>query len=156
MMTIGWRVVRPAWVKRAFDGEGARRHGGRWNSKGTPMVYTAGSLSLAAMELLVHLASERILNQYLAVGVEIDDRLVQDVDRDQLPDDWSAWPAPPALRAIGDAWASSRDSVALRVPSAVIPAEDNLLINPTHPDMPRLKIRAPHPFSFDPRLLQTV
>lgn len=118
------------------------------------MVYTAGSLSLAAMELLVHLPSATILNQYLAVSVDIDDSLVQDMDHHQLPDDWAAWPAPLALRAIGDAWAVSHDSVALRVPSAVIPAEDNLLINPGHSDIHRLKIAPPRPFSFDPRLLR--
>ena len=154
MTHVGWRVVRAEHAAEAFDGEGARRFGGRWNSKGSAMVYTAGSLSLAAMELLVHVESERVLQRYLAVAVEFDSSLAQRVDTESLPQDWASWPCPLSTHTLGDAWAESRSSAILQVPSVIIPSENNFLINPQHPDFVRLKIRPPQPFSFDPRLLK--
>lgn len=153
-MRVAWRVVRAEHAHVAFDGEGARRYGGRWNSKGISMVYTASSLSLAAMELLVHVESAGLLQRYLGVAVEFEEDLVQRMDRGSLPKDWASWPCPLSTRALGDAWAASEDSVILEVPSVVIPSERNFLINPLHPAFGRVQILPPQPFSFDPRLLR--
>ena len=65
-MIQAWRIVTRARAGSAFDGAGAKYTGGRWNPVGTPVVYTSGSLALAAMEMLVHLESEELLGRYMA------------------------------------------------------------------------------------------
>lgn len=151
-MPTGWRIVKTARAATAFDGEGARLFGGRWNSPGTRVVYTAQSEALAALELLVHLGSHQILGAYSAIPATFDDALVTAVDPASLPADWRAYPAPPALAAIGDAWIASAASVVLRVPSVLVPDESNYLIDPAHRDVRRVKIGQGKSFRFDPRL----
>ena len=152
-MVTGWRIVKSRYALSAFDGEGARLYGGRWNSPGTRVVYAAGSASLAVLEVLVHLGSAGVLPSYSLCTVEFDDALVDTFDRSRLPDGWRAYPAVPDLRRIGDAWARSRSSAVLEVPSAAIPMESNFLINPEHPDFSSATIGEPQPFEFDSRLL---
>ena len=83
-----WRLVSPTWAVTAFDGEGSRRTGGRWNSKGVPVVYMASSLSLAALELLVRIDYEQALRDYVAIQVTCDDELVLSVSPGSLPKYW--------------------------------------------------------------------
>jgi RES domain-containing protein len=118
------------------------------------MVYTAGSQALAALELLVHLDRADILPAYLLIPAEIPDALIEKLDPATLPRNWRAEPAPPRVRAIGDRWIASATSVALEVPSAVVPAERNYLLNPAHPDFARTAIGKPHRFELDPRLVK--
>jgi RES domain-containing protein len=146
-----WRIANHKHLKSAFTGEGARLYGGRWNSPGTPMIYTAQSQSLAILEMLVHLDSPELLKKYVLFGVEIDAALVTPLDRSSLPKDWKADVVPASVQALGDAWATSLNSVALRVPSTLVPDESNFLLNPLHPNFPRLRIRKPITFQFDPR-----
>ena len=148
-----WRIVNRKHEKTAFTGEGARLYGGRWNSPGTPMVYAAQSQSLAILEMLVHLDSPELLKKYILFGVEIDADLVAALDRSLLPKDWQANPVPANVQAVGDAWIASGNSLALSVPSALVPGESNFLVNQLHPKFPKLKIRKPVPFQFDPRLV---
>ena len=68
-----------------------------------------------------------------------------------LPRDWASYPAPEALAELGTEWARSRRSAVLIVPSAVIPGEENVLLNPEHPDFARVRIGQARPFSFDGR-----
>ena len=152
MILTAWRITKRRHAKTAFNGSGARRFGGRWNSPGVAMVYTAGTQSLAVLEMLVHLEGPELLQQYVLIGVEIEESLVLDVDRSQLPRTWSAGASFAECRKIGDDWVGSAGSVALRVPSTLVPAEDNLLLNPKHPDFKRLVIGKPVAFGFDPRL----
>jgi RES domain-containing protein len=147
-----WRIVKRKHLKNAFTGEGARLFGGRWNSPGHAVVYTAQSQALAALELLVHLESPELLRHYVALEVQFPGELMEEVDHARLPKNWSAYPPPVRLQEIGDAWIAERRSVVLRVPSAVVPAESNYLLNPAHPDFTRLPIGEPAPFRFDPRL----
>jgi RES domain-containing protein len=147
-----WRIVNHKHEKTAFTGEGARLYGGRWNSPGTPMVYAAQSQSLAILEMLVHLDSPELLKKYVLFGVEIDADLITALDWSLLPKDWQANPVPANVQAVGDAWIASRSSLALSVPSALVPGECNFLLNPLHPKFSKLKIRKPVPFQFDPRL----
>jgi len=147
-----WRIVKSRLASDAFDGEGARLHGGRWNSPGTAMVYLATSESLAALELLVHLQSSHLLMSYCSIGVELDDASIEILDAAALPADWRSHPAPAELQRIGDRWVSEGRSLGLRVPSAIVPREANLLINPIHPQMHDLAIGPARPFDFDPRL----
>jgi RES domain-containing protein len=147
-----WRITKRKHSKAAFTGNGARKYGGRWNSPGIPVVYTAQSQSLAVLEILVHLENAELLPAYVLIAVEIEQSFISEMDRFRLPRGWRADPAPPGLRAIGDEWALAGKSAVLRVPSTLVPAEDNLLLNPLHRDFRRLRISDPIPFRFDPRL----
>ena len=150
-MPSAWRLTKTRYLATAWDGEGARRTGGRWNGVGTAVVYTSGTLSLALVETLVHLPSG-ILPSYSAQRVEFDEAMVEVMEDVDLPADWRADPAPRSTQALGDAWALAGRSAVLRVPSVAVPPEFNYVLNPGHPDVPRLKIEPPMPFPFDPRL----
>jgi RES domain-containing protein len=149
-----WRIVKRKFRKAAFTGEGARRYGGRWNSKGVAVVYVAQSQSLAALEMLAHLDSADLLRYYVAIPVSFDSKLVHDVDLASLPKNWKAYPASRNVRAIGDRWVSSGKSAVLRVPSVIVPSESNFLLNPSHPDYTKILIGKPLRFRFDPRLFR--
>ena len=146
-----WRITKRKHARNAFSGEGAREFGGRWNNPGTGIVYTAQSQSLAALEMLVHLGSPELLEKYVLLEVEIEDTLVTHVARSRLPKNWRDDPPPAQVRAIGDAWALAGSSAVLQVPSALVPGENNFLLNPNHPDFTRLRIGKPIRFHFDPR-----
>jgi len=136
-----------------FDGDGAYRFGGRWNSRGTRILYTAGSLSLAALEMVVHLNSEEILLSYSFASAEFDESLILSVEEFQtLPENWNASPSPLEIQRIGDEWAEAQASVVLKVPTSVLPVEFNYLINIRHPGFTKIKLGKPQPFTFDKRL----
>ena len=153
MLVTAWRIVKARHVAGAFDGEGARVEGGRWNSPGTSMVYVSQSAALAALELLVHLGRGSILAAYVLIPCSFDDALVTRLDRKRLPKNWRSYPAPPDLQLIGDEWARSDTSAVLEVPSAVIDTNSNYLLNPRHADFHLIDVMAPQPFEFDLRLL---
>lgn len=118
------------------------------------MVYTAGSQSLAVLEMLVHLENSDLLEKYVFLEVILDEAMVTVVAAADLLRNWRADPAPLKLRAIGDDWVASGASVVLRVPSSVIPAEYNYLLNPKHPDFAKLKFGKAVPFRYDARLAE--
>ena len=152
MNVTAWRIVKARFAAAAFDGEGARRFGGRWNSKGVPVVYTAGSRALAVLEMLVHLEDSDLLKHYRLIPVTFRDALVKVLDPRVLPSTWKRRPTPASVRAIGDAWIAAGESAVLRVPSVVVPRENNYLLNPRHADFTKLVIDRPEPFRFDRRL----
>ncbi|MBI2379189.1 MAG: RES family NAD+ phosphorylase [Gammaproteobacteria bacterium] len=149
-MLTAWRICKTEWVERAFDGEGARLYGGRWNSAGRSMVYTAGTLSLAALEMLVHLEAGDLERGYSVVPVTFDAELATDLTA--LPRDWREDPAPVSTREAGDAWLLAGKSAALRVPSTIIPQEYNYLLNPRHADFGQIRVGGAESFRFDRRL----
>jgi RES domain-containing protein len=149
---VVWRIVKRKYEATAFDGEGASDYGGRWNSPGKRVIYTAGSKSLALLEQLVHLDSSA-LSSYVVIPVTFSDALLSEVDILLLPPDWKGHPAPVELRDIGDSWLDSFGSAVLRVPSAIVPDESNYMINPDHPDFSSVEIGASVPFEIDLRLL---
>ena len=103
--------------------------------------------------MLVHLNAEMLLLSYSFATVEFDDDLVMPVEQLQkLPSTWSDSPPPTAIQQIGDDWTASRDSVVLKVPSAVVPVESNYLVNISHKDFSRVKLGETKPFRFDSRL----
>lgn len=155
MKITAWRIVLAKHLKSAFDGEGARRFPGRWNHRGTAMVYTAGSLSLAAMEMLVNIEAEQVLNAYMSVPVTFDESLCRHVDPRQLPPDWASYPIPAATRDMGTAWAHSSTTPVLAVPSAVVQIETNFLLNPAHPEFQKIRFGSAETFSYDPRLVKS-
>ena len=152
-MVRAWRIIKTRYSAEAFSGEGARLYGGRWNSSGIALVYTAGSKSLATLELLVHLHTTSVLPSFSICPVDFDDSLVELLDPTTLPRDWRESPPPISLREVGDDWISRGSSVVLRVPSAVIESEYNYLINPLHADFEKLVIGSMEVFMLDPRLL---
>lgn len=151
-MLTAWRLVKTKHVDNAFDGEGAWILGGRWNSRGTRVVYCSQSLALAALELLVHLQSSKILRAYGAFPVSFPERFVYEVGPSRLPNDWRDYPAPVKLQQIGDEWVSHGNWAVLRVPSVLVEDESNYLLNPDHPDYSQIKIGSSQPFEFDSRL----
>lgn len=152
MTRLAWRIVKERHATNAFDGEGARLHGGRWNSRGTSVVYASATLSLAALENLVHLAPP-ISFRFVAFRVEFAESLVESLPVPGLPADWTEEPPSRSTQAIGDRWVREGRSVVLEVPSVLIPGESNYLINPAHPEFRRLQIGDAEAFAFDPRLL---
>jgi len=151
-----FRLVDEDYLEAAFSGEGARLYGGRWNSPGVAVVYTAQSLSLAQLELLVHLEAEAVLRghwRYFAVDVA-PRAIIACESWIDLPPDWAAWPAPAATQAIGDRWIAESVSVTLSVPSAVTPGERNLLLNQAHPEYAAVLVAAPEPLRLDQRLIK--
>jgi len=151
-MVTAWRIVKRKLAKSAFTGEGARLYGGRWNSPGIAIVYTAESRSLAALEMVVHLGSSELLDHYVVFEVGIDESLITKVNPSHLPRNWRADPRPMKVLEIGDAWAEARTSAVLQVPSAILPPEHNFLLNRHHHDFSKLIIGKPSLFHFDPRL----
>ncbi|MCP4386905.1 MAG: RES domain-containing protein [Gammaproteobacteria bacterium] len=149
-----WRLVTARFIDTAFSGEGARRYGGRWNKKGVPLVYTAGSQSLAMLEMLVQ--DEPLRARYVMIAAEIPTGIKIDrITLAQLPTNWRNRAALEQLRTIGSAWALQLSSAVLEVPSAVVPAEANYLLNPKHPDYSKVLIGEPQTLVTDLRLLKT-
>ena len=152
MIVTAWRITKRKHARNAFTGEGAREFGGRWNNPGTAIVYTAQSQSLAALEMLVHLDSPDLLQEYVLIGVEFEPSLIRRVGPSTLPRHWSSNPPPPEVRSVGDEWILAGRSAVLQVPSALVPGESNFLLNPEHRDFARLRFGKPLAFRFDPRL----
>jgi len=149
-----WRLVRPAYgdATAAFSGEGARRFGGRWNAPGRPVVYASLHLSLAALETLAHADRRRFERDYVTFEVRVPHGLILELRDEDLPVDWRARPVSLGARGVGDAWLAQRASVALSVPSVLVPQERNLLLDPAHPRFGEVRIGAPQAFRFDERL----
>ncbi|MBU1193767.1 MAG: RES family NAD+ phosphorylase [Proteobacteria bacterium] len=149
MEIIVYRLLKGIHIDSAFDGEGARRFGGRWNSKGVPMVYTSESLALCSLEILVHLPSYDLLKEYSYIRVVFDANLVIDA---QVKDGWNDRPVSKISQSIGDQWVKEMQSPVLKVPSVIMPDGNNYLININHPDFSKMKIDKPLSLDFDPRL----
>jgi RES domain-containing protein len=150
-MPQAWRIVKQKHAATAFSGEGAARTGGRWNSRGSRVVYASGTQSLAILETLVHL-NPLVLFRYVVFRIEFDSRLVEKLNRAQLPANWRAQPPPASTKAIGDEWLREARSALLAVPTIIVPGEFNYLINPLHRDFKRITIGKPASFAFDTRL----
>jgi len=151
-MPEAWRIVKAKHAATAFSGEGAAKTGGRWNSRGVPVVYTSSAKSLAALESLVHL-NPPVRFKYVALRIKFERAIVKIVPPRALPPDWRVEPPPPSTKRLGDAWAREARSAVLAVPSVIVPGEPNYLLNPAHPDFRKIRIGKPERFTFDSRLL---
>lgn len=151
-MPTAWRIVKRRHASTAFDGEGARLFGGRWNRPGTAVVYLSESRALAMLEVLAGLGGAAPLGAWVLIPARFDNSLVERLDPSTLPPEWRAHPPPHPVQAIGDRWVEEARSVALKVPSALVPAESNLLLNPGHPEFDQVEIGPEEAIDFDPRL----
>lgn len=157
---IAWRIEYARHLEDALSGEGARRYGGRWNEKGVPVVYLSSHLGLSALEKFVHAAPAGKGIVLHAVAVEIAAQDVENAHRpDRLPQDWRD-PVPSiSTMAWGSRWAQSRQSLVALVPSALLPLtcferswEFNLMLNPEHEAMRKVRIVERPQYTFDPRM----
>ncbi len=148
MDIISYRIIKEKYLDSAFDGEGARLYGGRWNSKGVSAVYTSDSLALCSLEIFVHLPSYTLLAGFVYITVVFDSDLVVQAP---LINGWDERPISKISQAIGDQWVKECRSSILRVPSVLMPDGHNYLININHPDFKKIKIGGPQPLNFDPR-----
>lgn len=152
LMLKAWRIVKEKHASTAFTEEGARLFGGRWNSPGTSVVYTAESQSLAVLEMLVHLDLPELLKRYVLFEITFSEELVSSLERSTLPQNWRGDPVPSEVQLMGDAWAAGQSSAIFKVPSALVPDESNYLLNPLHSEFKRIRIGAAVSFQFDTRL----
>lgn len=152
MRLRGWRIVRNARATVAFDGEGARLNGGRWNPEGLPAVYLSEHASLAALEILVHTHPIVPTWGYTVLGVEFDSALMETLALQDCPREWDSSPAASSA-AFGGRWIREARSAILCVPSSIVPIDRNFILNPRHPDFGQITIFPPEPFHFDPRLI---
>lgn len=142
-----FRLCEPAFA--ALDGEGAKRYGGRWNYRGYSVVYASTHLSLALLELLVHLDVDVIPNLN---SIEIEIPAGISTQTINFPKEWLKSKDDALLQEAGTEWLKAQGSAVLIVPSVIVPNEQNVLINPLHPQASRIRIAHNQPFQLDPRL----
>ena len=116
-------------------------------------MYASSTLSLAALEYLVHLEIPQAPTDLVALAIKLPDASIHRLDRAELPADWQAVPEHPWCADYGTRWLADGKTLALEVPSALIPDESNFLINPAHPGFSKVAVAAEQPFRFDPRLV---
>jgi RES domain-containing protein len=151
-------VYRIGFCKYIDDltGTGAALNGGRWNSEGTYMLYTASSASLSILEVWVHLNMMQLQNDFCRLHIQIPTQQIHEIEEHLLPPQWKEFPAPKALQRIGDEFISDNRYLALKVPSAVEPEEWNYLINPAHPGFVKVQVHERKTIRFDNRMLKTI
>jgi RES domain-containing protein len=147
-----WRIVKRRRVAAVTTGEGARIHGGRWTPPGVPAAYASLSLSLALLEVLVNLDAPALIRRYVYFTLDIPARPIHTLDPSHLPDDWRASPPSESSQLLGKRWIDAGKSVALRVPSAVLPVEFNLVLNPAHAGFKDIAVSGPFELDADARV----
>jgi RES domain-containing protein len=148
-----YRIAKTRYI-RDLSGEGARLYGGRWNLRGTPMMYTSESRALAAIEFTVHLSLSQAPGDLSLATLEIPGNISpEEIDLKALPDHWQKYPPPQLLAEVGTEWTRSLSSLLMRVPSAVVPHEFNILINPLHKDLKKVRLIVVENFPLDNRLI---
>lgn len=136
-----------------LSGKGAEKSGGRWNSKGVPMVYTGESRALCTTEIAVHTPLGNIPLDYELVSIEIPHTIsIKELSKKEIPKDWRVFPHSHSTQQIGDKFVKDAKFLVLKVPSVVVHGEFNYLINPDHKDISSISIRTIEPFNFDERL----
>jgi RES domain-containing protein len=158
LSAVAWRIAKETLEFAAADlsGGGAARTGGRWNSAGKAVVYASESVALAYLETLVHLGRELPRNRYLvrlSIPPSVWSKALQPNLR-SLPKTWRAQPPGLGSVAFGDAWLRGAQSAVLRLPSAIVPEDNNVLINPNHADARHITAEVVRELRYDPRLLR--
>jgi len=148
-------VFRLSKSKFANDlsGKGAEKSGGRWNSKGTALVYTSESRALCTTEIAVHTPLGNLPLDYMIITIEIpEDVSVHEVVTSEIPANWKSFPHSHSTQEIGDNFVNYRKFAVLKVPSVVVQGDFNFLINPAHVESSKIKILSTESFDFDERL----
>ncbi len=146
---VVFRLARDIYAKD-LSGKGAEIAGGRWNSKGTAMLYTGQNIALCVSELAVHLPLGIVPVGYCIVHIDVPDVTVLELKK--LPPNWDSFPHPDETQKIGDKFIKDNKFLLMKVPSASVQGEFNYLINPRHADFDKVKIKKVLSFGFDDRL----
>ncbi len=134
-------------------GTGAARYPGRWNSKGTYILYTAASPSLALLESVVHISNIAVAS-YCMTCLSVPEDKIKNITTPELPANWFVNPAADILRNIGDEFIRENRFLALKIPSAIMPEENNYLLNPGHPDFKKVTVVYTRIIPIDERFLK--
>lgn len=150
---IVYRLSRKKY-KSQLSGKGAALYGGRWNSKGTELIYTSKSRALAMAEVLVHLSLQNLPDNYYMLTIYIPDSIpMMNISIDQLPSGWNSFPFIRKTQNLCDALVQQNECGIIKVPSAVVKGDFNYLINPAYRDFDQIKIVDEEAFPFDDRLV---
>ncbi len=152
-MPDAWRLDNAKWTAQAFSGAGAALAGGRWNPIGVHVVYASRHLATAVLEKFIHLPKPvPAAMTFVQSEIDFGGIAVERPARAALPANWREEPAPLTTQQFGLEWFRSSRSAILAVPSAIVPDEENYVLNPAHPDFRKVKVSKPVRFVFDPRL----
>ncbi|GAA0727846.1 RES family NAD+ phosphorylase [Aquimarina litoralis] len=150
-----YRIAKQKYI-RDLTGIGAKTVGGRWNPKGVAVLYTSTSSSLSVLEVLAHLPAAYFPDNMALATIEVPNELISTIDIKELPKDWNKIPPSTGIQHFAMNWISENKYLGLKVPSIIVPREQNLLINPLHPNFDLVKLIEIEPFDFDSRLLKSV
>lgn len=139
---------------RDLSGKGAEIAGGRWNSKGVPVIYCGASRALCTTEIAVHTPLGNIPEDYQIISIKIPDTGIYEISESKLPKDWRVFPHSIDTQKIGDQFVRENKHLVMRVPSAVVQGDFNFVINPRHKDFSKVKIQHVQAFEFDTRLFK--
>lgn len=149
---IVYRLAKTLY-RNDLSGKGAEMVGGRWNSVGVPMLYTASSRALCTTEVAVHTPLGVIPEDYHMITIEIPDKApIGELPLKDLPADWKSFPYKSSTKKIGDIFIKSAEYLVFKVPSAIVQGDFNYLINPLHEDVTKVKILSTEAYTFDERL----
>lgn len=152
-MPDAWRIDNEKWIRSSFSGFGAAAAGGRWSPAGLHVVYASQHLSTAALERFVHLPKPiPTAMKFIKFAISFNGVAIERPPISSLPADWRAEPVAVASQQFGEDWYRRAETTVLAIPCAIIPEEENYVLNPAHPDFKRLGIGIPEPFTFDPRM----
>lgn len=148
---IAYRLSKGKY-HRDLSGKGAEIYGGRWNSKGTALLYTSQSRALAFAEISTHIPLGIVPKDYFLITIQIPEKAaILQLTHADMPADWRSNPHSNSTQKIGDEFAASLKYLVLSVPSAVVTGDVNYLINPAHPMISEVAILSVEPFEFDSR-----
>ena len=150
---IVYRLARQAFIND-LSGYGAEKTGGRWNSKGRPVVYTAASRALAMVEVAVHVPLGIIPINYFIATIDIPENDILELKPSDWPENWNSNPFIKNTQLIGDSFLREAEHLVLKVPSASVSGDFNYLVNPRHPGFNKVKLKSIDPFVFDVRLFK--
>lgn len=152
---VSMKVFRILGKKYAKDisGIGAATFGGRWNKKGTPVLYTGESKEIALLETIVH-TPLMLIPKLSILTIEIPDNSITKIRIDELPDNWYYYPAPTILSEIAEDWVINKKTIALKVPSCIIHSAHNYILNCSHKNFGKIKLLDIKDFHFDTRLIK--
>lgn len=148
---IVYRICKQDFA-RDLSGKGAEKAGGRWNKRGTAVLYTCPGIALCTTEVAVHLPLGILPDNYALVSIEIPDGEMLKIEEDLLPYEWDTFPYHEYTQRLGSLFVSEARFLCMRVPSAVVPGEYNIIINPAHAQARKVHIKEVKPYRFDKRL----
>lgn len=150
-----FRIVHRKYAGDPYSGKGGLYGASRWSSPGHLVSFASETLALAALEKIVGAGSLTRLKEMVYASAELKERAIWKPSHVELPDGWARRPPGHASRAFGDRWRDAEETVALRVPSVIVPEGYNYVLNPTHPDFQgAFTANAPRPLELDPRITE--